>query len=60
MIPGIPDAVLIAVVSVAGAFVGSWAALGTRLRQMRLAINAAHRRLDKINAPPADLDALAE
>lgn len=34
------------------------AVIRLELRHMREAINAAHRRLDKINAPPAGGDVL--
>lgn len=54
------EGVLIALVTAAASFIGSWAAMRVQLRTMRHQINAAHRRLDKINAPAAGMDAIPE
>jgi hypothetical protein len=45
---------------VSGAFAagGAWAVIRFELAAMRHQINAAHRRLDRINAPPAGGDVL--
>jgi hypothetical protein len=50
------DALLIALVTGAGSGLMAWGALRLELRYMKREINAAHRRLDKINAPPAWVD----
>lgn len=51
----LPDWVLQAILTGALAGVGAWAAVRIELRYMKRAIEAAHWRLDKINAPPARL-----
>jgi hypothetical protein len=52
----LPATLLIAVVSGAGSGLMAWAALRMELRYMKRDINAAHKRLDKINAPPTWVD----
>jgi hypothetical protein len=52
----LPVVLLIALVTGAGSGLMAWAALRVDLRYVKREVNAAHRRLDKINAPPAWVD----
>lgn len=54
------DSVILAIITAALSFAGSWAAVKVELRSMRHSINAAHRRLDRMNAPAAGVDALPD
>ena len=56
MLLSLTDSLLIALVTGAGSGLMAWGALRLELRYMKREINAAHRRLDKINAPPAWVD----
>jgi hypothetical protein len=55
-----PEWLMQAVLTGGIAAVGAWGAVRVTLAHMRRAINAAHRRLDIIGAPPADLPVLPD
>lgn len=54
------DAILIAVLTAAVNGAVTWGVVRSQLRLMRHAINAAHKRLDLIDAPAAGGDAVPE
>lgn len=58
--PPLPDWFMSGLVAGAFAAGGAWMAIRGQLAAMRHQINAAHRRLDLIKAPPAGVDVLPE
>ncbi len=54
------DALVIAIVTAAANAAVTWGVIRTELKVIRAAVNAAHARLDKINAPAAGGAAVPE